>query len=544
MITNRVYTLITFLIATLVFISCKDNAEEPGIETSNNTESIGKLTDAEFISELFADTAAAKNLSLQRRKEAAEFYKDRDFEPVWVNSGLRESLYRNIQNIDKDGLNPEDYNIQYLEESLSNLEDLNQEEKSRLEISLTDNFLQLAHDLYYGKLNPKELFEIWDLPKEDIDLAKILEEAINQEDIDATLNSIKPDHPVYLGLKKSLAEYEKLNSEEKSITTIASGKTIKPDENDPRIPAIAKRLEEIGFSIEYDSLTNKNNKEIQEAIKEFQLQYGIHVDGVIGPGTISSLNKSSEDRYHQIMANMERWRWFPRNFGDHYILVNIPNYKLTVVRESDTVSTHKVMVGTQARKTPIFSDEIQYIVYNPTWTIPPTIKKNDVIPGAAGDISYLKNRNLTIYDNDGQEVDPSTINFGSGEGMDYTYRQKAGSSNPLGQVKIIYPNEYLIYLHDTPSKALFERNSRAESSGCVRVQGAIELSKYLLKNRSQYSSEDIDEIIASGKTTQIEVTQQVKVHHLYWTSWRENGEARFTEDIYGTDQKIYNLLKE
>ncbi|MDT0684910.1 L,D-transpeptidase family protein [Autumnicola psychrophila] len=533
-----------FLFFTLIFTSCRDNKEQSGIETSNNSETTGILTDSETISEFFADSIAAKDLFLQRSEEVAAFYSKRKFEPVWVNPKLRESLFENIQNIDKEGLDPEDYNIKYFEESLSNLENLNQEDKSRLEISLTDNFLQLAHHLYYGKLDPIKIFEIWDLKKDDVDLVRLLDKAINQDDIDKTLNSIKPDHPVYLGLKKSLAEYAKLSTEEENIATITSGRTIKPDENDPRIPAIAKRLEELGFSIKYDSLANKNNKEIQETIKEFQLQYGIHVDGVIGPGTISSLNKGSKDRYHQILANMERWRWFPRDFGDHYILVNIPNYKLTVVKNKDTISTHKVMVGTQARKTPVFSDEIQYVVYNPTWTIPPTIKKKDVIPGAASNISYLKNRNLTVYDANGNEVDPSTINFGSGEGMNYTYRQKAGSSNPLGQVKIIYPNKYLIYLHDTPSKALFERNSRAESSGCVRVQDAIELSKYLLKNRSEYSPERIDEIIASGKTKQIEVTQKVKVHHLYWTAWRENGEARFTADIYGTDKKIYDLLNE
>ncbi|MDT0691056.1 L,D-transpeptidase family protein [Salegentibacter sp. F188] len=545
MVKIRPTFLITFLFCTLIFTSCKNATEEPGIETSNNTETVGVLTDSEFISEFFTDsTATNKNLSLQRKEEVTAFYQKQDYKPVWVNAGLRESLFRNIENIDQEGLDPEDYHKTYLKESLSNLQNLNKEEQFKLEISLTDNFLQLAHDLYYGKLNPNELFEIWDLNKEDVDLTSLLEKAINEEDIEATLNSIKPDHPVYHGLKKSLAEYDKLRTQEKNITTIASGETIKPNENDPRIPSIVQRLEELGFPVEADSITNSYTPEIQKAIKDYQLRYGIEVDGVIGAGTISNLNKNSEERHHQVLANMERWRWFPRDFGDHYILVNIPNYRLTVVRDNDTISTHKVMVGTQARKTPVFSDKIQYVVYNPTWTIPPTIKKKDVIPGAARDISYLSKRNITIYNKDGEEVDPADINFDSGEGMSYTFRQKAGSSNPLGQVKIIYPNEYLIYLHDTPSKALFERNSRAESSGCVRVQGAIELSKYLLKNRSQYSSEKIDDIIASGKTTQIEVTQSVKVHHLYWTSWREDGEARFTADIYGTDEKIYNLLKD
>ncbi|MDT0641691.1 L,D-transpeptidase family protein [Zunongwangia sp. F363] len=538
---------VSFLTACVLFtfLSCKNEKEKDNIEADSTPEDeqIGLLAESQVITNFFSDSTETGKLNLSNTKAVADFYQSKNYSPVWKKAGLRKELYKDIQNISEEGLNPADYHAGYLKNSLADLSNLDEQARGRLEIILTDSFYTLLHDLYYGKLNPKEIFEIWDVKKESINIQSLIQKALANEEITEVLNSVKPKHPVYNGLKKSLAEFESASISEEKFTSVKEGKIIKPGEDDPRIPSVVKRLKELGFSVEKDSTTTVYVPAIQEAVKKFQQEYGLELDGIIGSSTVRNLNKTKEDRRQQILANLERWRWFPRQFGNHYIIVNIPNFELSVVREGDTLSKHKVMVGVQARKTPVFSDEIEYVVYNPTWTIPLTIKKNDVIPGAAKDISYLRNRNLKIYNSAGETVDPSGINWSSGEALNYTYRQEAGSTNPLGRVKIIYPNQYLIYLHDTPSKALFEKNSRAQSSGCVRVQDAIGLSKYLLSNRENYSSEKIDSIIASGRTNKIAVTQPVKVYHLYWTAWRENNNTHFTEDIYNTDNKISQLLK-
>ncbi|WP_373056581.1 murein L,D-transpeptidase [Zunongwangia sp. H14] len=532
---------LTVFVLSMLF-SCKNEKEDQDFlkkVPGTREETIDPLAESSIIADFFLDATKAGELKLANPEAVAKYYKSQNFAPAWKNKALRKELLENVQSISKEGLDPTDYHFEYLKKSLADPANLDKQEKGQLEILLTDSFYRLLHDLYYGKLNPKELFEIWDLKKDSINIPQLMKETFSEASITKTLNSVKPHHQVYSGLKKSLAEYA--STSEENITTVNEGPTIKPGENDPRIPSVVKRLKELDFSVEKDSTTAYTTG-IQDAVKNFQQKYGLEIDGIIGRSTIRNLNKTQTDRRKQILANLERWRWFPRDFGNHYIMVNIPDFELTVVRDGDTVAKHKVMVGVQARKTPVFSDEIEYVVYNPTWTIPPTIKKNDVIPGAARNIAYLRNRNLKVYSAAGEPVDPSTIDWNAAEALNYTYRQEAGRTNPLGRVKIIYPNQYLIYLHDTPSKAFFEKNSRAQSSGCVRVQDAIGLSKYLLNNRENYSSEKIDSIIASGKTTKIQVTQPVKVYHLYWTAWRENNGTYFTEDIYDTDEKIYKRL--
>lgn len=166
-----------------------------------------------------------------------------------------------------------------------------------------------------------------------------------------------------------------------------------------------------------------------------------------------------------------------------------------------------------------------------------------MIPGASRDIGYLKKKNIKIYDGSGKAVDPSSVDWSSSKARSYTYRQPAGASNPLGIVKIIYPNEYMIYLHDTPSKKLFENNARAESSGCVRVEDAQGLAAYILSDQDKYDQDKIEEIIKSGKTTEIPVTQTIKVHHFYWTAFQNKDTTVFIDDIYDLDAKLWDLLK-
>ena len=534
---------------SILATSCGNDQKEPGIETKNtpDIEEIKNLSSAtnveEKIQQWQKETANA-GIQLENIRLVDSFYSQREYAPIWNNRELREDLFRSIENATNHGLRFNDYHGDYLEMALSNLANLDQEEKDLLELVLTDAFFTFGRHLNSGKLAPKKLYSIWDIESNNADLLQLFESAISENSISSTLEDLAPKHIVYKGLQKSLKDYRSLMETEENPTQVQAGESIKPGDTSSRMAMVALRLKELNFidSIPPNS-THEYNKSLEEAIRKFQEHHGIETDAVIGDGTISELNKTYKERYEQILVNLERWRWHPHELGDHYIIINIPNYRLHLVKGKDTISSNRVMVGTEARKTPVFSDKIEHIVYNPTWTIPPTIKKNDVIPAAKRNSSYLTSRNMSVFDGRGRRLNPAEINWNSREVVNYTYRQEAGPANPLGKVKIIYPNRYSIYLHDTPSKKLFEKNSRAQSSGCVRVEGVLNLAEYLLNDQEKYTSEKIQEILDSGRTTTIKITKDVKVYHLYWTAWREGNETRFAEDIYNQDKEILQLLK-
>ncbi|WP_026914379.1 L,D-transpeptidase family protein [Christiangramia portivictoriae] len=539
----KIRLLVIGFILGMSFSSCKDEASPKGIEERNEVEEIKELSSQDDIEDFFDDNDST-SASIKNYSSVNSFYSQREFMPFWNTKEAREDLFRSIETIEYDGLFFEDYHGEELQQLLSSLNSENEEESLRAEILLTDAFIDLSHDLAVGKLNPKEIYEIWGTELNTVNTESLLKKLEQGEKASAILKELTPDHIVYKSLKKALQDYRDNGIMENSSTVIPTGKLVKPGETNDRIPSVANRLFELGyFTKNPDSVNTRYTKDIQTALEDFQKDHGLNVDGMIGNTTVENLNLTTEDRYHQILVNMERWRWYPRDLGDHYIIVNIPDYKLLVVRNGDTIRNYKTMVGTEARKTPVFSDEIDYIIYNPTWTIPPTILKNDVIPGASKSLGYLKKKNIKMYNGSGQEVDPSTVNWNSSSPRSYTYRQPAGPSNPLGLVKIIYPNEYMIYLHDTPSKSLFEKNARAQSSGCVRVENVLELAGYLLKDQEQYTQQKIDDILKSGKTTQIAMKQKVKVHHFYWTTYQENDTTRFIDDIYDLDKKLWEKLK-
>ncbi|TQI71640.1 murein L,D-transpeptidase YcbB/YkuD [Gramella sp. Hel_I_59] len=539
----KIKLLLVGLILGIISLSCKDEPKLEGIEERNEVEEIKELTSQDEIEDYFEDTDST-SAKINNFKSVNSFYTQREFMPFWNDKESREDLFRSIETIEYDGLFFEDYHGEELQQLLSSLNSDNEEQNLRAEILLTDAFIDLAHDLAVGKLNPKEIYEVWGTELNTINNESLFKRLEKGEKASSILAELAPDHVVYKSLKKALKNYRDDGIKENSSTVIASGKLVKPGEDNDRIPDVASRLFELGYYTKSpDSVGTRYTKKLQTALEDFQKDHGLNTDGVIGNTTIENLNLTTEDRYHQILVNMERWRWYPRDLGEHYIIVNIPDYELYVVSNGDTIRNHKTMVGTEARKTPVFSDEIDYIIYNPTWTIPPTIMKNDVIPGASRDVGYLRKKNIKMYDRSGKEVDPSAVNWNSSSPRSYTYRQPAGPSNPLGLVKIIYPNEYMIYLHDTPSKRLFEKNARAQSSGCVRVENVLDLAKYLIEDQKEFDDEKIDEILKSGKTTQIAMKQKIKVHHFYWTTYQKKDTTRFIDDIYDLDKKLWDLLK-
>lgn len=528
------------LICSTCLLACKNgNGDSEGFFSSGNEFTPPTAT------ELQEGWSSVPGNSLEHKEEVEKFYQSRSYAPVWSEEELITAFEEQLKKAEEEGLSAEDYYPTKLQELLETEEERTETERIALEVLLTDSFFKYAHDLFYGKVDPKKLYSLWGLKREPLDPENLLSSVSSGEDIAAALDSLKPQNPVYSGLKTSLKEYKALMEQDSAVVKIEEGKTIKPGDRDNRTSKIARRLQQLGL-VELDSLKNDSiySGPLVAAVKRFQKEKGLEPDGVLGNSTLSELNRDNSDLYKKVLVNLERWRWYPRDLGEHYILVNVADFKLAVVKEGDTVRTHNVIAGSKERQTPVFTDTLEYIVINPLWNIPPTIQEEDIVPKASKDPSYLSRNNMTVTAPGGEVLDPYEIDWSSEEVENYRFSQSAGPSNPLGRVKIIYPNKYLIYLHDTPSKALFNRSDRAESSGCVRVENAIDLSAYVVESQGDWSLKRIKEQIASGETKHVKIKNPIQVHHFYWTAWRGLDKTYFAEDVYDLDAEVYKALTE
>jgi murein L,D-transpeptidase YcbB/YkuD len=264
---------------------------------------------------------------------------------------------------------------------------------------------------------------------------------------------------------------------------------------------------------------------------------------------LRELNVSAKDRARQIELNMERLRWISGNLGTHYIKVNIADFTLDVVESYKNVLHMKVVVGKPFWHTPVFSEKIRYLVLNPYWNVPRSIAVSEIIPHIQRNSDYLSKHNMKILKGWGEteeEINPTSIDWDTmnKNTFKYRFRQEPGTRNPLGMIKFMFPNKFGVYLHDTQSKTLFERNIRSFSHGCIRIEKPIELAEHLLKNDPKWSKARIVTSIRKGATKNIRLPEPVNIHILYLTAWIDaEGSLNFRNDIYGRDKKLDEALK-
>lgn len=322
---------------------------------------------------------------------------------------------------------------------------------------------------------------------------------------------------------------------------------IKPGQLDERISGIARRLILWG---DLDTASYAGGSSYDDTLKaatiRFQTRHGLDADGVIGKNTLVALNASPAQRANQILVNMERWRWLDQNMGDSFIVVNIANFDLRVYSNGELVMQMPVIVGRNFRKTPVFSDEIRYLVLNPTWTVPQKLAVQDKLPEIKKDVSYLKKYGFTLYDiGTNNAINPNNVDWARlHKQFPYRLVQAPGPLNALGQIKFMFPNPYDVYLHDTPSRELFSQNERAFSSGCIRVSKPIELTELLLRPQG-ITTEKINQLLATQNTVTVNLKQAMPVHIEYWTAWVDNsGTLQFRADIYQRDAAVLEKLKQ
>ena len=478
-------------------------------------------------------------------KPLARFYAARRFQPVWTKPVMVSELISAIDAAVDEGLEPSDYHISEIREFHSQ-PPVTPELQARYDLLLSDAFFTLASHLRFGKVDPRRLDTDWNINNtvSRSALEYMLENAIAAERIALAFKELRPKYSKYDQLRTELARYRTI-AREGGWPTIAEGPNLKEGVRDSRVPLLRQRLEVSEDIAELKTGAHRvYTRELADAVRRFQKRNGMEANGVLGASTVRLLNIPVERRIDQIRINLERYRWFLSELEPTYVMVNIPDFSLHYVENGHLNWVSRVIVGQPARKTPIFKADMQYIIFNPQWVIPPTILAKDALPGIRKNTSYLSHKRLSVIDRNGDIVDPETVNWSQYTSTNFPYRlqQSSGDQGSLGRVKFMLPNKHIVYLHDTPHKELFKKSTRAFSSGCIRVQNPLELAGLVLQDSVKWSRERINAVVGSNKTKTVFLPKRIPVFILYLTAYPEGEDILFRDDVYNRDNDVLNAL--
>jgi L,D-transpeptidase YcbB len=431
-------------------------------------------------------------------------YQAHDFTPLWIGEPKREAaLLRALGGAAEHGLDPAAFAVPPAP-------------PAERELLLTDAFLRYTTALARGRVESRELESDWAFRAPAFDPGAALGRALTG-DIGAVLAGLAPTEPAYRRLQDALVRYRRIAAGG-GWHQVSDTAKLKRDDRGTAVTALRRRLAAEGF-LAADALAGGFDAAVELAVRRFQAQHGIAADGAVGPDTFRALNVPAAARVEQIRANLERWRELPRNWPKTRIEVNVPAATLTVIEKGEPRLVMRAIVGAEDHPTPVMRAHMSAVLFNPPWTIPASIVKNEILPKAKRDAKYLE-RNHYVY-------------HGA------VLQQLPGANNALGRVKFEMPNIYDVYLHDTPSRPLFKRVSRSLSHGCVRLENPRELALYLLSGRSGWAEEDIDRVIAAGQTERVPLPHSLPVYLLYWTAFVDaEGAVEFRDDVYARDRRL------
>lgn len=482
----------------------------------------------------------------------AEYYERRNFSPAWNQQQDISDLLQLIDESKLEGLIPEDYHKSALlryQNVIESFDKVPPKLKAEFDLILTDALLRLVYHMIFGKVDPVRLDPNWNIYIEvnDIDPPVLMKNILSAASLYTFIDQHRTKDLLYLKLQKFLAYYRDIAASGGWLQ-INDGPTIKPGMHDERITQIRARLlatADIQDTIVTDSTLY--NELLEKGIQRFQYRHGLEEDGLIGKGTIATLNIPVEDKIDQIRVNLERLRWILDVASPDYILINIARFRANYVLNNKLIWYGRVQVGKPYRQTPIFEAYLKYMVVNPTWTVPPTILKKDVIPAIKRDPGYLQKKNMKVITHSGKIVDPGSINWSQypAKNFPYAIRQDPGPANALGRIKFIFPNKHFVFLHDTPSKGLFGRTERTFSSGCIRVENPFDLAEELLRDQDNWNRKKIDELVKSKKTKTIYMKDQLPVYMLYFTAFPDiemEDTMHFRKDVYDRDNRVLSQL--
>jgi murein L,D-transpeptidase YcbB/YkuD len=476
------------------------------------------------------------------KKEVYLFYKNREYQFAWFNKkGMTVAVpnfYSQIQNYSSDFDNKT-----FLNKRLDSLINAVKSDKSpsapenrqeELELLLTTTFFKYSNKVYGGiTKSPYQLD--WYIPRKKKNYQALLDSLVvsNKGEI-----LREPVNQYYIKLKEKLVEYREIAKKGGFPTIVNPKKSISITEKDSSLLAVKHYLF-LTLDLKENDKSTLFTDPLAKAILNFQNRMGLPENGKLNTQTITEMNKPIDFRIKQIMLNLERLRWIPTEMENKFLLVNIPEYKLHIIEDKKSVWTSNVVVGKDVKQTNIFKGNISKIMLNPYWNIPNSIIRNEIIPNIKKNSNYLAKNNMEILSG-ATLIDPSTINWNKYKGnVPFVIRQKPGEENALGKIKFLFPNNFNIYLHDTPSKGMFSESKRAFSHGCIRVENPMKLLKYFIQNDSSLNPEKLDSIFKTNKEYGITIKPSVPVYIVYFTSWvNENGLLNFRNDIYNLDKQL------
>jgi len=490
-------------------------------------------------------------IPLRFEDDLRRFYRARDYAPVWLSStgrgGRLDEFLAALRSAELDGLNSEEYGVAEGSWVFASPGALSPTARAQLELHLSDGFLRLAHDLARGRIDPRSLPGEWSSEREPFDAFAILTHAAEMRSVSATLTRLRPSHAQYLGLRKALESLREAGE----WTWVPAGGTLRAGDSGRRVVSLRARLAQSG------DLTDLGGGSadpalfdpwLEGAVRDFQRRHGLEPDGMVGAETLRELNVSASERALQVVANMERWRWLPTDLGERRVIVNVPDFSVTVEGADATALRWRAVVGRLERETPTFSSAIEWFSIAPFWNVPANLARKDILPNVREDSLYLDRVGMTVIDlRTGEVVDESSIDWATISDDDFLalhrLRQDPGPLNSLGDLKIAFPNPYTVFLHDTPAQNLFDVPSRAFSSGCVRVEQSFELLQWLLDGDPEWTPERITEVIAGGEERTSRIQEPVPIHVLYLTALvEEDGRVGFRPDVYGLDDALEQAL--
>lgn len=470
------------------------------------------------------------------------FYAARAYQPIWTDAAgplpRATTLVDAVLAASADGLEPSDY---LTVDAIEMFETPDPARLAELEATLTWAYVGLASDLKSGRTVPNKVDPELFVHPHELDAGKALAQALAVEDVGPVVASHAPQTDGYAKLKQALAQYREIRRLG-GWTQMSGGEILRPGHVGPRVLELRQILAERGEAVLTEG--DRYDDELEAAVKTFQTRHGLTPDGAFGPISLRALNTTTDERIAQLKLNMERQRWMPAYLGARYAFVNLADYKLQIVFHEEVVYETRVVVGTEADRTPVFSDKMTYLVINPYWTIPPSIAKEEMLPQLRDDPYSLLFKGIRVYSGWGanaEELDPGQIDWHkvSPRRFPYKLRQDPGDGNALGRVKFMFPNKFDIYLHDTPSKSLFNRTVRAFSHGCIRVENPFDLAKLLLSEDKRWTPERFDKQIESMERRAVGLPHPINVHLTYLTAWVDDlAVVQFRTDVYRRDRKL------
>jgi len=485
----------------------------------------------------------------------AGFYSDGGCRPVWSSekhlTSKAEAFIAVLRRADGEGLNPEDYHLAKIESLIRQWRngDRQVDKRVNLDLLLTDAFVAFGRHVRNGRVDPRTVYPDWyNFPRRENGDGEIID-ALKRDELGKALKVIQPTDSGYEKLREAFLRYRSIE-ERGGWPSVPGGPKLKAGDRDDRVLLLRKRLFLSGDLGDGAEGGNLFDEKIERALRLFQSRHGLIADGVLGASTVEELNIPVGKRVRQLKLNLERLRWLPRVLGDHYIFVNLADFSLEVVEKNETVMTMRIIVGRdeENQRTFVFTGNITYLEINPFWNVPESIAVNELIPKMKDDPCYLSSHGIRIIDGwnePAKEIDPKSIDWVSLDPGQFRYRlrQDPGPRNPLGRVKFMFPNEFSIYLHDTPDRQLFERARRTFSHGCIRIEKPLDLAVYLLKGYSDWKREDILRAIASRQRQVITLPEPVPIYIFYLTAWVDHGGlVHFCRDVYSGDRILEQAM--